>query len=128
MMHRAYIRPTVEEQRRITAMMSLGCVACAHLGIPNVKFTECHHIVEGSKRLGHLYTIPLCIGHHQGVWTREQDELIEPKNLVSLRNSRRRFIAVYPTERELWERVQERLRLPAIWPPSKILPRLEVVS
>ncbi len=134
--HRNYVRPSAEEQRRISLMMQLGCVACALLGTPNLEYTECHHIVEGNKRLGHLYTIPLCAGHHRGIWTCEQYEWIPVTKLVSItmtlglstRSNRRNFVAAYRPERDLWERVQNKLGLPLTWPASKIVPRLTLVT
>lgn len=129
--HRNYVPPTAEEQRRIHAMMALGCVACACLGVPNLQFTECHHICEGNKRLGHLYTIPLCTGHHRGIWSRSQYEWVPVDKQVCITllpksgqpSGRRLFVAVYGPERALWERVQDKLCLPRDWPTSKILPR-----
>lgn len=128
MMHRKYIRATAEEQRRIVEMLKLGCAACAFLAIPNGAFTQCHHITEGNKRLGHLYTIPLCCGHHQGVWPPQLIELIPEDYRVSIADGKKAFTRIYPTERELWTRVQIRLGLPVVWPASKIVPRLTLVG
>jgi len=122
-MHRGYIRPTAEEQRRIDVMMGLGCVACAYLGVPNLQFTECHHIVEGNRRMGHLYTLPLCAGHHRGIWTLGQLTWIPEELLVSISSGRKVFVATYDTERNLWVTVEEKMKLPTIWPESKVLPR-----
>lgn len=123
--------PTRYEQERIEAMLRLGCVACAHLGIPYVQ-VQCHHIIEGAKRLGHWFTLPVCIGHHKGEFTALQRRLlvevseergIKDDPLVAIHTGRKTFAKVYGTEKQLWIRVQERLKLPAIWPSSKILPR-----
>jgi hypothetical protein len=115
-------RPTRYEQERIEAMVKLGCAACAHLGIPYAQI-EVHHILDGGVRMGHWFTIPLCAGHHQGYFTKLQTELIEPQKLVSISSGRKAFRRVYPTERELWVRVQNKLKLPAVWPTSKVLAR-----
>lgn len=120
-LHRKYIRATTAEKERIDRMMRLGCVACAQLGVPNLVATECHHIVEGNKRLGHWYTIPLCSGHHRGDWS--QHGWILPHERASIASGRKEFIRVYNTERALWERVQFVLHLDDTWPPTKILPR-----
>lgn len=117
--------PTKYEAERITSMLTLGCVACAHLSLP-FAYAEVHHILDGGVRMGHWFTLPLCPGHHRGVWTPEQIELIEPLNRVAISDGRKLFIEIYPTERQLWERVQTRLHLPMIWPVSKILPRRAV--
>lgn len=113
---------TKTEIERMDRVMRLGCVCCAHLGLP-VAAQELHHILYGNTRMGDLYTIPLCRGHHQGDWSGEQIELMEPKTRVSISSGRKAFTRVYPTERELWERVQDRLKLPKTWPTPKIVPR-----
>lgn len=115
--------PTKYEQTRIDALRKLGCSACAVLGVPNLEHLELHHILDGGVRMGHYFSIFLCIGHHQGRWTSEQLEWIEPKQLFAISDGRKRFNAVYGTERSLWERAQKKLKLPMVWPVSKIVPR-----
>jgi hypothetical protein len=83
---------------------------------------ECHHIVEG-KRLGHWYTLPVCPGHHRGVWTPEQTKIIPPDLRIAISDGSKLLEKHYGTERELWMKIQTRLKLPAIWPVSKIVPR-----
>lgn len=114
--------PTKYEQDRLDAMIRLGCVACAHLKIPYADI-EVHHLLSGGKRMGHWFTIPLCAGHHQGDFTRLQKELIPRKKLVAISSGSKAFNKAYPTQRELWERVQKRLGLPAVWPTSKVMDR-----
>lgn len=108
------------EQLRCDRMMHLGCVYCAWLGIAYVA-QECHHIVEGNRRLGHWFTLPLCRGHHQGDWTIDQKAAIPVHQRVGIYSGSKALEAVYPPEREMWEMVQDRLHLS--WPTSKILPR-----
>jgi hypothetical protein len=110
------------ESIRITRMMRLGCVACAYLEIPHVAH-ENHHILSGNIRMGDWYTLPLCRGHHQGDWSPEQKELIEPHQRVAISDGRKAFTRIYPSEREMWETVQRRLKLTAAWPLSKLVPR-----
>lgn len=114
--------PTKYEAERIEAMKRLGCVACAVLGIPYADI-EIHHILDGGRRMGHWFTIPLCAGHHQGRFTALQRDLIDEKQQVAISDGRKLFNAVYGTERQLWDRVQTRLKLPKVWPVSKIVPR-----
>lgn len=114
-------KPTKYEAERIDAMLRLGCCCCAQLALWNV--AECQHIVEGNRRLGHWYTLPICPGHHRGVWTSDQVEVIPPLALVAISDGSKRFTKIYGTQRDLWMKVQQRLRLPAIWPLTKILPR-----
>ncbi len=120
-LHRKYVRATTAEKERIERMLKLGCAACALIGVPNLKNTECHHIVVGGKRLGHLYTIPLCSGHHRGQW--HEHEWIQEHERAAISSGRKAFIRVYNTERALWEHVQFVLHLDDTWPASKILPR-----
>jgi RecA-dependent nuclease len=108
------------EQLRVDRMMQLGCVCCAWLDLPYIA-QECHHIVEGNRRLGHWFTLPLCRGHHQGDWTFEQKLVIPPAKLVAVCSGSKAFEAAYPSQRELWEMVQARLHLS--WPVSKVIPR-----
>jgi len=115
-------KPTKYEAQRITAMMKLGCVCCAQLDIPNVS-VDIHHIIEGNRRLGHWYSLPLCPGHHRGVWSPEQVELIPPDLRTAISDGSKCFAKHYGTERQLWLKVQRRLKLPTVWPSSKILPR-----
>jgi len=114
-------KPTKYEQKRIDAMLRLGCVCCSQLGQPQVA-SDVHHIVEGN-RLGHWYTLPVCPGHHRDVWSDDQIEIIPPDLRTAISDGSKVFEKHYGTERELWMKVQTRLKLPAIWPSSKILPR-----
>jgi len=126
--HPNYVRPTREEKRRMSAILTLGCAACVQEppGWPAAR-PSVHHIVEGNRRLGHLYTIPLCAGHHQGRWTRAQrhymDSSVIEMRAIALSDGSKLFVLRYGTERELWEATQLMLDLPVIWPESKILPR-----
>jgi Recombination enhancement, RecA-dependent nuclease len=123
MMTTSLNKPTRYEQERIDAMRRLGCVACAHLGLTNINYLELHHLLSGGVRMGHWYSIFLCRGHHQGDWSSDQVELIPIHQRVAISDGRKAFIEAYPSERMLWERVQERLKLSKAWPVSKIVPR-----
>ena len=114
--------PTQGEASRIERMMTLGCVACASLGFWHVA-EECHHLLEGNVRLGHWFTIPLCRGHHRGIWNYLQREILPPEKRVAISDGRKAFCREYPSERELWERVQGRLKLALVWPLSKRVQR-----
>lgn len=113
--------PTKYEQERMEAMLRLGCCCCAQLNLWCV--AECQHIVEGSKRLGHWYTLPICPGHHRGVWSDDQVEVIPPAMRVAISDGSKVFDKLYGTQRQLWFKVQKRLGLMAVWPSSKVLPR-----
>jgi hypothetical protein len=107
---------TKAEKQRIERMMTLGCICCYQFG--GWRYPECHHIVEGNKRMGHWYSLPICSGHHRGAWTG-----LEHGPRIALSDGSKRFEAIFGTERELWKKVQDRLALPYVWPGSKILPR-----
>jgi len=113
--------PTKYEAERIEAMKRLGCVACAVLGVPNLNHLELHHILDGGVRMGHWFSIFLCRGHHQGDWS--QIDIVDAAHRVAISDGRKRFRLIYGTERELWERVQNKLKLAKVWPVSKRVPR-----
>lgn len=113
---------TKYEAERLDALLRLGCSFCAVLGIVNTA-TDVHHIIEGNRRLGHWYTLCVCPGHHRGAWTPEQKQILTPEQLVGVNSGSKAFEPLYGTEREMWVKVQHRLRLPAVWPSSKIVPR-----
>ena len=79
-------------------IVEFGCVACHIDG--NFRPAAVHHITRG-KRLGHLFTIPLCDpGHHkQGAHL----------GMVSFHDRRESFEAAYGTEMELLERLRDEL-------------------
>lgn len=115
---------TKAEKARIDRMLALGCICCMEqFGIQQP--AECHHIVSGNKRLGHLYTLPLCPGHHRGYWpdfdALKVHGIIEPP--VSIASGRKLFDEKYGSEEYLWALVQERLGLPVITPKTKIVAR-----
>lgn len=57
--------PTAEESAWMCAIAELGCIACWIDGQPP-RPTAIHHMLSGGRRIGHLYTLPLCDpGHHQ---------------------------------------------------------------
>lgn len=123
--HKNQVRATKVEQERITRMLSLGCCACAQDMLEHDDWPladpECQHIVEDNKRLGPLYTIGLCAGHHRGEWTKEQRRFrLTCCGLpVSLSAGSKPFTARYGTQRELWGGTQIMLGLPDVWPKSK---------
>lgn len=91
------IPPTAEESRWMDAVAALGCVVCLkHHQVQTP--AAVHHIVEGSRRLGHFYTIPLCDpGHHQNSPTSQK---------LSRHPHKARFEKKYGTEYELLAYVQ----------------------
>lgn len=77
-----------------------GCVCCRQIG--EYRPAEIHHIVEGRKRLGQHYVVPLCDWHHRAVppgdmRPSEATDLLGP----SLANGKRPFVERWGTEKEL---------------------------
>lgn len=86
------IPPTAEERAWMGFIADFGCVVCWLQ--KNVK-TPCavHHIVEGGRRKGHMWTIGLCDpGHHQNTPTIEK---------ISRHPNKKQFETAYGTEYEL---------------------------
>ena len=77
------------EREWMAAIAEHGCVACHKDGQHSP--ASVHHITQGYRRLGHLFTIPLCYDHHQG----------DGKHIPSVHFSKRTFVARYGSELEL---------------------------
>ena len=87
-----------KEKEHLSKVQSLGCLICEN---PE---TQIHHIRNRGKGLGnvgignrssHFETIPLCYNHHQGQF--------------SIHNNKKAFEKKYGTEREMLEKVREKL-------------------
>ncbi|MES2319982.1 MAG: Ref family recombination enhancement nuclease [Pseudomonadota bacterium] len=84
--------PTAGERKWMAWVADFGCVVC---WLERAAKTPCavHHLVEGGRRLGHLYTIGLCDpGHHQNSPTPAK---------ISRHPNKALFESTYGTEREL---------------------------
>lgn len=94
--------PTAAESRWMDAIVAYGCIACRLDGMAP-RPTCVHHILRGGVRMGHLFTLGLCPGHHQ-------DGTGEP-GLISRHPWKTRFEARYGTELELLATLRARLPL-----------------
>lgn len=112
----------IEERSRIDRMLRLGCIVCRHFS--NDSQAEVHHLTDGGRRLGHWYTLPLCPGHHRGVWCGHRKGCCLKDPGHSIESGRRVFEQAYGSQRVLWEEVQQFLGLEAKWPDSKITSRV----
>lgn len=95
------IPPTAAEREWMASVAELGCIVCRRQGRG---FVPCavHHIVEGNRRLGHMFTIGLCDpGHHQNSPDAEQ---------ISRHPNKARFTAAYGSEYELLTITQDILK------------------
>lgn len=95
--------PTVAEAEWMRRIVEYGCIACildGHWPRP----AAVHHILRGGRRMGHMYTIPLCDpGHHQGG---------APRGMVSRHPWKARFEERYGSEMDLLALMRERLGVP----------------
>jgi len=58
------LSPNKAEREWMDWIVAYGCIACRIDG--NGIAEPCvHHLIRGGQRMGHLYTLPLCPGHHQ---------------------------------------------------------------
>ena len=89
--------PTKEESAWMDSISRLGCIVCLLQGHPGTP-AEVHHMLSGGRRIGHLWTLPLCCpGHH-----RYGDGVKK----ISRHNWKSQFEAAYGTESELLKRTQ----------------------
>ncbi len=86
--------PTKLEREWMNRIADLGCVACKQDGIESP--ASVHHIIQGNRRLGHLYSIGLCYPHHQG----------DGRQVPSVHYTKRTFVQRYGTELELLAELQ----------------------
>lgn len=97
--------PTKAEREWMSAITALGCIVCRNQGRGYVP-AAVHHITSGSRRMGHMYSLPLCDpGHHQNA-PKESGE-------VSRHPNKAEFEKRYGTEMELLAQVQELVRMAA---------------
>ncbi len=89
--------PTRVEQDWLDRLCNLSCIACRKDGISSP--ASVHHIVQGNRRLGHLFTLPLCYPHHQG----------DGRQVPSVHFSKRSFVARYGAELDLLAELQVEL-------------------
>lgn len=116
-------KPTKAEAAWLARIVKYGCLCCIDAGYRCIsEIIERHHIVE-THRLGHFFTIPLCRGHHRGVWSRRQIAQLPPEKRVAISDGRKAFVAAFGPERGLWEILRDHTGLKVRWPTSKILPR-----
>ncbi len=93
--------PTVEERAWLDWIVAYGCVACRMDGYQDVP-GEVHHLIYGQRRMGHLFTILLCPGHHR-------DGTGAP-GLIARHPYKARFERQYGSEESLLLRLQNERR------------------
>lgn len=90
---------TKAEREWIAAIQDLGCIVCIlDLGIWGSP-PDIHHILSGGRRMGHLFTLPICPPHHRWGFA---------KDVVSRDQCKRNFEERYGSEMNLL-RITKRL-------------------
>jgi hypothetical protein len=64
-MRQGKVPPTAAEKAWMDRAQAHGCVVCL-LQTGTRMPAEIHHIKAGDRRMGHLFTLPLCTAHHRG--------------------------------------------------------------
>lgn len=104
------IAPTKDEQLWMDLITDFGCIVCHHFFNAPETPAEVHHMLnEYNERLGHLYTLSLCWGHHRGC----------EKGKVPRHSPKRNFENAYGTEMTLLRL----LRYTIFRDQNKILPQ-----
>lgn len=89
--------PTADERAWMDAIVAYGCIACRMEGY-GFRPAAVHHILRGTVRMGHKFTLPLCDpGHHQNG---------QQFGMVSRHPWKERFEARYGTEMGLLSTLQ----------------------
>lgn len=98
--------PTAAQLTRFRKLRELGCIACRLDGNPSEDAPEIHHLLAGTKRIGHDATIPLCYWHHQGLPFDDVPTAWLLANVgPSYHKHRRAFRQRYGSDREILETV-----------------------
>ena len=84
----------------MTDAVRLGCIICLIEGRGESQ-AEVHHLLSGGRRMGHLFTIPLCALHHRGGRN--------DADVVSRDHNQRRFEMRYRPEKWLLAETQRRV-------------------
>lgn len=64
-MRQGKVMPTRQEAAWMDAAASFGCIVCHRQNGVKVA-AEIHHLKQGDRRMGHLFSIGLCYAHHRG--------------------------------------------------------------
>lgn len=86
------VPPTAAEAAWMDAAQAFGCIVC-WLHFQAKTPAEIHHLKQGDRRMGHLFSIGLCADHHRG----GQKE----GAFISRHPWKRRFEAAYGLEDDL---------------------------
>lgn len=94
-----------EKSRADRMALIIGCIFCwLERGGPG-RCDNRHHIISGNKRMGHWYTLPVCLSHHNGCHNGTYS---------------------HAEQIDTWIKVQHALGLSDELPVSKVFPRQKV--
>jgi len=84
---------TKAEKERADRAMRLGCIHCWLNFGAKIRAQELHHILRGSKRMGHWWSLPLCkachVAAHNSTFKRAEqiDRWIKTQHILGLDDS-----------------------------------------
>jgi hypothetical protein len=93
----------IRDTGRLGRLASMRCIICDLYGLPQNSATQVHHCIHerhGTRRSGDDLTIPLCEGHHLGMFD---------KSKVALHREPDEWRRLYGDDYELIEAVNDRL-------------------
>lgn len=93
---------TKAEDKWMTAICLIGCIACRVMGHNDVRGMVHHMLNPGGRRRGHLYTLCLCWLHHQS--GRNDREIVSRHPWATAFQKR------YGTEQSLLEKTKKLVR------------------
>lgn len=68
--------PTKIEAKRMDTIKDIAICMCCQQRKLLASAVEVHHLLSGNKRMGHMFTVGLCVWHHRGIpmygYTRRQ--------------------------------------------------------
>jgi hypothetical protein len=106
------VAPTAQERAWLDAIVAYGCLVCwRQYGVQ--ASAEVHHMKSGDRRMGHLYSLPLCADHHRGGAGEGM--------FISRHPYKRRFEAAYGSELDLLAELRAALAAGAPVPSSVIV-------
>jgi hypothetical protein len=104
--HKRNYQMTNTERKWRDRIIEHGCIACEKDGHGYVP-ASMHHITQRGRRMGHLFSIPLCAAHHQygGVIPTHDGAA----RMISLHLNKSEFTDRYGSELELLDEVKRRI-------------------
>jgi len=93
---------TKVEEVWMSRIVEFGCIVChVHFDAPSTPAMVHHILSKSQKRMGHLFTLPLCDGHHH----------VPQKNSGKIRRhpTKKAFVEAYGEELDLLDVLQREI-------------------